>query len=335
MSSVGSIPSSSCDNQPLSALAKKIPQIKRSGDLGIDTRKAIERDAMVRIVDKLSKYPAYILPMHGVMMSQDFCSESSASQQEWTGNYKCVGKLPKGWIAEFLLARACELGLQEKLNTEVLQKVEGNSSHGLWFLFCFDMQMNQHISFPSPCHDKFVASQAFKERGVLVGNRLRKLVEGGIKSDGSLDFSTGGCFTLQFDDNKCTTVTHVNGEVAVVPEHVVITKKFTLHDNFLDTLARVELSPSKYQLADFFPDTAVFKGHILDKKATAFKEIAANIAKQMETTSATIAQGTVQVSASVLGVAAAKRSAENLLKARSKLQQKKETRKTTMTIKLS
>jgi len=103
--------SNSCDGNPLAPLAKKVPRVRRSGDLSADTRASIERDAFVRIVDKLSKYPAFILPMRGIIMSQDFSGATvsggkSANNDEWAMNCRSIGKIPKTWIAEWLLHRA-------------------------------------------------------------------------------------------------------------------------------------------------------------------------------------------------------------------------------------
>lgn len=334
-------PASSCDGQPLSALASKIPKIKRTGDLRVDTQKTIERDAFVRIVDKLSKYPKYILPMHGIMMSQDFNAETMATaaptKSEWTGNYGCLGKIPKEWICQWLLHRSEKLGAS--LTAAHLAKIEEDSPENIKMLFSLETQTLPHQNFPSTCHDAYIATKTFNERASQVGNRLAKFMSaGGIRDDGSLDFSKGGCYKLQFEGDRCSTIVHISGTKATLPAHVVITKDFVLYDNHLDHLAKAELLPSTYTLIELFP-----KGCDLDKlamrkkDAKPLKEMATAIADaHAEGQRSKIAE-TVQVAredSSVLKVVANRKAAANLIKARTKLLEKAEERKTRRTIKL-
>jgi hypothetical protein len=337
-----SSPTSSCDGQPLAALAMKVPKVRLTGDLTTDTRKSIERDAFVRIVDKLSKYPQYIMHLHGIMLSQDLTADGSLAQPlgklDWTGNYSNLSKIPKTWVAQYLMNRARALGVE--LTQTLLNKLEEESVDNLRVLFSFETQTTLTLSFPTPCHDKHIASKTFNSRAAQVGSRLKSFIQaGGISATGALDFSKGGCYELIFDEAsaRCVGVKHCTGEEAAVPQHVLITPSFDLVDNHLDHLARVELPPCNYYLMDFFKAVTgcKFTQHIIkDKKGDLLKAMAQQIADQLAAGMDAKEKETVEEDKEVFKEVQQKKANMNLVKARTKLQEKKADRTARRTIKL-
>ena len=330
--------SSSCDGQPVSPLASRVPKVRLSGDLAVDTRRSIERDAFVRIVDKLTKYPQYIMHLHGIMLSQDLSTDSSShvpplSKLDWTGNYPCLGKIPKSWVAQYLMHRALQLGTE--LTQQRINSMEEDSVDNLRVLFSFETQTTLAMSFPSTCHDKYIATRTFSERAAQVCNRLSPfLAKGGITKSGALDFSRGGCYSLHFEGERCKYVEHITGIAADVPPHVLITNSFSLMDNHSDQLARVELNPCKYYLMDFFKGADFLQQVIKDKKGDTLKKLAKSIADKHAEGLVLKNRETVQENKDILKETQQRRATSNLEKARHKLEEKKADRTARRTIRL-
>eukprot|EP00969_Alexandrium_andersonii_P180811 7990333-Alexandrium_andersonii.AAC.1 len=213
----------------------------------MDAQKSIEFDCMVRIIDKMCKQPSIIVPLHGLMQSHDLEKVHSLASRvtvgSWTGQYKQLDRIPKSWTTEYLLSRAHFLGLNV-ITHELLSKIEQDSMDALPMLFSFETQTVGAMAFPQQCSDKTICSKTFSKRAEQVGDRLKHLVlAGALGTEGKIDFGKGGCFTLKFAEGKLSELKHCTGVVAEVPSHVQITTAYTLVDNHLDHLARVELKP--------------------------------------------------------------------------------------------
>ena len=94
--------SNTVDGKALSKLAEKVPAIKKSGKVTVDTMRVIERDALVKIIDALVKHPEWVLPMHGIPHSQGFTAiaqgspASSSKKGERSSKYDTVKALRLG-----------------------------------------------------------------------------------------------------------------------------------------------------------------------------------------------------------------------------------------------
>jgi hypothetical protein len=105
--------------------------------------------------------------LHGIMLSQDLSTDSPShvaplSKLDWTGNYSCLGKIPKSWVAQYLMHRALHLGTE--LTQQQVNAMEEDSVDNLKVLFGFETQTTLAMSFPSTCHDKYIATRTFSER---------------------------------------------------------------------------------------------------------------------------------------------------------------------------
>lgn len=254
----------SCDGESLSPLALKVPAVRKTGDRTADRVKRIQRDALVRIVDQLSKYPEYILPLHGVMMSEDLLVSTKQRQHrlEWSGDYKLLSSIPVSWQAQYLCSRARSLGVA--LAQETLDLVEAQNPEDIKLLFGFDIQCALSLPMPVECKDAKVATLTFSRRAKDCGDRLAKLHAAGAFSQPGRVLFTSGCYSLEFDETtQCVNrVLHISGAAALVPAHARITRQLHLVDNHLDQLARVECKPVSFSLASFFGADASFKAHM-------------------------------------------------------------------------
>lgn len=84
----------SCDGKELAPSAKKVPAIKTSGDRPKDRPRNTQRDSFVRIIDQLSKIPECIVPLCGVLLSEELLVADGGKRFEWTGDYKHLQTIP-------------------------------------------------------------------------------------------------------------------------------------------------------------------------------------------------------------------------------------------------
>lgn len=205
-------------------------------------------------------------------------------------------------------------------------------------LFYLDTQVVGSIALPPELNDQSVCSQVFHMRAVERGNRLKHFVgAGGLSTDGELNFSAGGCFTLTFGPSgDLVELKHVSGSIAVIPDHIKITSAYRLVDNHLDHLFKIVNRPAKYSLSDFFDANQPWKTHMLEtgkkfrRLATLASEVLQSIAQQEEVSKRTF----VEADSTVLEAANKKRRTDNLEKARAKLEEKKQARVKSRTLSL-
>ena len=244
---------STCDGKPLCPYAKRAPIIKcrKSSSSAIDQGK-LQRDALMLMVDKLVKYPQFILQAQSVIFSSDFkipAEEGALSDESFTERYSTIDKIGKGWLGMWLLDRCKKMGVTQA----DLEKLDKLDSDAIVTMFCWETQLSPKCVFPKMLSSAMIAGNVFATRADDVSPRLDKLTKGVDFKHGKLNFGSGlGSYEMMFDTVRCTQVMHISGAKAVVPAHVVITRDFSLFDNWSDSEARVELLPSKYFLSTLF-----------------------------------------------------------------------------------
>lgn len=76
---------------------------------------------------------------------------------------------------------------------------------------------------------------------------------------------SAGCFSFKRGAaGKATHIKHISAGEKALPEHVFISKSFSLYDNCSDADARVELPPCTFKCCDFFgadepPNTTIVR----------------------------------------------------------------------------
>lgn len=121
----------------------------------------------------------------------------------------------------------------------------------------------------------------------------------------------------------------------VLPSHITISNRFKLIDNHCDHLARVELLPAKFYLADLFPSGAAWKQHMVTKRFKGLADLAEAQHEKHEEDERQQRDETVHESMVVLEEANKERAAQSLGKAREKLAERMENRKKRRTLKLA
>lgn len=328
----------SSDGAALSAAAKKIPAPKKTGDRNKDEQLERQRDALVWIVDRLTKRPGEIIPLQSFLITRDLEKETAVVQNgSWTGNYRQLDRVPKDFMTKFLLRRAAETKVAQ-FTPEYVKQLELADTMNIPTLFFMELQLPGSLTMPDAMQDESIAMQVFLKRARDVGGRLASMSAKGGLQHGKLDFRKGGAYAIKFEENIAMEISHIQGDVAPVPKHCPISPEFVLTDNHFDFKALVQLHPSSHNLASFFkPDANFMKGiYTPGKKWCILRDMANTIAEAEEQRRAngSTSASEALMAAGVLKDASKERKQAQLVKARQVLEDRKEKRKQCRTIKL-
>lgn len=272
------------DNKPISSAAARMPPAKKTGDTIVDQQALNERKCLIRIVDQLLKEPKFVLPLHAHLLSMNVNDlQKDVDKTKWSGDYKFLSQIPKGWICDFILREARENAVRV-VNSQLLAKLEEDDPENIPSLFSFMLQLPLTLGFPRELRDPYVATLTFSRRCAQVGSRLKPFVQNGrLTPGGSLDMRKAGCFTLQFNEGGlCTAIKHILGETVAPAAHVPITRNFALMDNGLDRKAAVVLMPRRDLLHSFFEARTLGDTMWMpNKKCTILRDLALKVQKQV------------------------------------------------------
>lgn len=325
------------DGKPVTQYAARCPLFKKTGDSKRDNELHVQRTCLMRIIDACLKEPRYITNLHAHLLSGGF-DDTSTKDGVWKGGYGSIERIPKQWVAEYILVSAQQRGVAV-LNKEMVRKLESDDADNLMTLLEFILQLPRTMSLPPQCSDSGAfTSMVFGMREEEVGGRLSKFASaGGITAAGKLNWAAGGCFSLTFAEGKCTQIQHCMGAAIEPPAHTMVTTAFLLKDNHLDHRASLSLPPSHFAMSAFFAEDTAFR-LTMYKTGKKFKNVAHFVATA-ESKMASLEKERVGVSgegsADVLQPAAEKRAKESLEKARAKLAERKTTRDNKRTLKLT
>jgi hypothetical protein len=258
----------SCDAKPLHHFARKVPVFRSLRRGAVDQGK-LDHDCLVSIVDKLCKHNEFIMPMHQVLFSAEYAISPSMpglSDDTWNDEVKTVGKIPRGWMASFLLKRLCTKGLTK----DILTGLESSDTSVIPELFFFEVQLPSNATFLADCcSEEHLAHQLLTKRADDVGPRVEGMLGHGAVTAKGVSWKYG-CFQLKWQGDRAEEIIHHSGLKVLMKDHlhVVITKAFVMTNNHLDGLATVALAPSNFLLHELFPVDAPFRLKIIkDKKA--------------------------------------------------------------------
>lgn len=325
-------PAESCDGKPLAPLAKRIPRPKTTGNRDLDTKRSFEYSCMTRIVDRMSKDPEVISHLHNFMLNTNMKSLETAREKgnaEWTGEYKSLERVPRSWMSEFLVRRARDTGCDQIFNQDTLKRLCDENQQQVDMLFYFETQTVGSMPFPKGLEDPYTAATVFSRRAAQVGERLKDLTRaGGLAQGNRVDFRKG-CYELEFEGAWLKSVRHVSSNVKVqsFDEHIRISTRFELVDNHLDHAARVTLNPTSYTLCDLFPADCAFKRTMYAKKTKAITDLITIVAQELRQEHDAKARAIIAPDTRIQDDLQKKQSAENLAKAREKLERTKHANK--------
>lgn len=120
------------------------------------------------------------------------------------------------------------------------------------------------------------------------------------------------------------------GEAAAVPSYITVTDEWALRNNFLDQQAAFEAKGTPlFKVASWLPsDTTPNLDKLLDKRHKVLGTLAGGVATNMAEVMRQVDDGKVSVDDAIMEKAAAKANAESLARARARLKEQADKRKT-------
>jgi hypothetical protein len=304
----------------LHAYAKKAPKLnlpKGSSKGAVDHAK-LNHEHLVQIVDKLCKHPQYIQGIHGILMSSAYpVVEQTFGADGWQGAVACLGRIPRGWMAGWLLQRLGAHGL----TSDLLKALDRLDSSHIQELVAYETQLPLTVAIPTlVAEDPAKVGLLLTRRADAVGPRVQKLLEAKAISNGGISWREA-CYTLDWVDDLCTRVRHCQGEVVHLGQltHVVIPRGFALERNDSDVLAKVVLAPTTYTIMDLVGEGAKFRENIVTGKKSDQLEA---LAREMCCVVPKAAEEAESKGAKLVAESAAARKAASTAKARAAVQER-------------
>lgn len=229
----------------LTPFAKRLPKPLRSGNLQVDSTRLIEHEATQKVISLLQAHPSQSLLSLASLQTNLRCQASS--DDYWGSDVKNLMKLPSHWMSQWLVDAS-----KGDLVQKDMEKIVEVDPQAPATMFHFATQTKPGHKLPDLCLEKQVCCRVFFQRARLLSHRLTGWKAKALNKDGSLNWGAGGCFTLEFDEGRAVAIHHVSGDSATIPNHVHITKDFSLVDNWSDSCAAVKLHPSVYLCKDLF-----------------------------------------------------------------------------------
>lgn len=244
MASLATASSDSLWNQTqIDNFLKIIPAAKKFHSQADDQAK----NALGSIIKNLMAHPDKILATKGALESEMIGTTRRAAASGDTWDVSTLRRIPDYWWVQWILDEA------GSLKKDALQRVIDIDNDSFFNIVEFSLQLSLGTVVPVECKDKKVCSRTLFKRAELVGHRLR-LIHTCIK-DGVVDWQKCGSFYFTWDATS-TFVEKVHHRWSkteiVLEDHVRITRKFTLNENWSDATAFVELSPVRFVLKEFW-----------------------------------------------------------------------------------
>ena len=315
-------PVSLATDAELCALARRVPKPKMTGRLDEDNEKQMTHNAMVWVVDTLTKQPNFVMHVHGLLVAL-IKKQAKSKGDEFFDEISTLGKLDAEWLVIFLLGKS-------KFTIEELAQVKNTDPEGLRRLLSFAVQLPTSTKLPTAMRHKSICKMVLDARMKLCGDRLALWDKSYFHSSGVINWGKG-CFTVTFEQGRASKVRHCSGKTADVPDYATITTAYELSDNHDDTLACVNLAGSSHKLHCFFKDSD--SPHVMKSsrgKGDCFATLVDNAKAELEklraaTTTSTEADvtGILQNTGSERKRAAAKRARDALEKRQENLKKQR------------
>jgi hypothetical protein len=258
-----------CPEDELHPLARKVPKVKPCHDVIEMNKKKQERDALVQIIDLCCKDMTLCLPLRGFLDSTIAKKSAAASASSvFPDSYSSFIRLPSYWMAAHLV-RVTE----GSLSKDLLEGLAKSSPKSIREIFHFAHCTLDSDYWPRKMLDKDLCARVFELRYEECGKRLTGFKEKALQKAGAVNWLAAGPWTLNFEDKKLVTITHISGAEASPESHEVVTPAFQFTDLWSDKLAALKLGTASYTVAAFFKDGEGPHKTILDKKASQLSDI--------------------------------------------------------------
>lgn len=246
-------PGTDCQIEGDCSLSRRIGKVKPCGDLALYMKKVGERNALVRIVDRLERErqlaPAVWQAIESGLIRPPGM-EVDENKTFFAKKVPRVSSLPTEWVANWLHL----VGASGGLSKELLDKIDAQDEMNLLHIFAAATKTSLSTPLPRELQHKPTCARVFTKRAADVGNRLTTL-KGCLRADFSVNWQKWGPFQLIWDEegNRIKGIRHMQGaEVNPLPAHVVLTRDFELSLPWSDFEATLTLGSSVHKLSGLF-----------------------------------------------------------------------------------
>ena len=248
------------------AYAKKLPQVKKTGNFLQDSEAEARRYATMQCIDILNRDPSHAHPTLNFLQRRisEGARAAAVSVDEEFQSVSTLQRLDKGWVLNFLV-RISDIPLHA-----LVKAVAFDADAGVQLLM-FALVYGSNLKIPPEGAVKEVLWRAFLARDAVVGHRLRSWSEkGGVGKDFRLNWKKG-VYTLVWceEEKHLRRIVHVSGDTAEVKD-LVVTPLWILLENWSDYTASLQLKPhAPMKLYKFFEGAktgpfriaSLFRGH--------------------------------------------------------------------------
>ena len=232
---------------PMSALAKKLPKPRPTGNSFKDLQAQREHRLFVDCINILSMRPDVRGDCKG-FLDQAIAEKEKDElvSEDYFAEISTLGKLEEAWVLSWIVKTtgfsATDLGKAKLDDKDILV-------HLLEFL----LNATRTLKLSEALQRKAIAARAFELRMVQAGNRKALLCGRTLMKNGQVNHFIF-VYKLTFENEKASECTHrPTGDKTRIPQDVAITKEFDLMHNCSDMQAVVVLgSHHKYFLHKFF-----------------------------------------------------------------------------------
>lgn len=255
----------------LSSLAKKVPKVKPMADQAKFQELQIQRSQLVKIIDTLQKRPDAIMMTWAWLEDHLDTSKEKSKQKEsnWPESYTYIAKLPKYWMADFLVQAS-----GGTLTSALLETMDSQDSEIVGNLFRMSCQVQKSDPMPRAALDKRVCLRMCMRRYENVGRRLSGWRDKFVRANGEVDWLRGGCYEPTFVGGRVVSVKHIGGETVAVPDYLNITDVFKIKSAWDDADACFSHGMASYRVADMFPSGTGPHKYRMGKRAVELKQMA-------------------------------------------------------------
>lgn len=244
-------------------LVARLPPIVRSGNEFEDLARVTERDAFAWILDVLWEHRRAILPTQAFlkrMMDQP----TAADDNKFEGKLTTLGKLDPHWMAKWIVQVSRGRVTMSRLDAAMCIQPEIVQN-----LFCLLLGLPPNTSLCPELYVIAIMVLFLKGRADRLPLRM-PVVEKMLSAAGVYDCIGGAVYTMEFEGDRVTRVSHIDGLSKEVPAHRSLTREFRMHNWFDDQNCFMMIpgdASSKLYLRELFSPGEGPNALVLSKKA--------------------------------------------------------------------
>jgi hypothetical protein len=167
--------------------------------------------------------------------------------------------VPKGFQLRFLLRRGQDLNLQV-VTKDLISNLEKTDTSLAPSLFGFDLQLPLTVKIPSDMQDEEICMRVVLVRASdCVDRQAHFCAKGGFATQGKLDFSKGGCFYVETNEQHITPRAPLLWQQGRCSKQGTLDGDFELIDSEFDWKASPACNPIQHFDHTWFGNDAPFK----------------------------------------------------------------------------